>query len=113
MKRFLALLSFLLISSIAVAQTRGLPDFTDLVDKVGPAVVNIRTTERAKQMQQGGPGAEDEEMQEFFRRFEAILTFARHCLEQDIFQPAGNFRAPARRAGRLAEFRLLEGFDLA
>ncbi len=46
-----------------------LPDFTDLVDKVGPAVVNIRTTERAKQMQPGGAGSEDEEMQEFFRRF--------------------------------------------
>jgi serine protease Do len=48
-----------------------LPDFTDLVDKVGPAVVNIRTTERPKGMQpgQGAPGAEDEEMQEFFRRF--------------------------------------------
>ncbi len=46
-----------------------LPDFTDLVDKVGPAVVNIRTTERVKQMQQGGAGSEEEEMQEFFRRF--------------------------------------------
>ncbi len=45
-----------------------LPDFTDLVDKVGPAVVNIRTTERSKAMQQG-QGGEDEEMQEFFRRF--------------------------------------------
>ena len=51
------------------AEAAVLPDFTDLVDKVGPAVVNIRTTERAKQMQQGGAGAEDEEMQEFFRRF--------------------------------------------
>ena len=57
------------ISSSAVAAV--LPDFTDLVDKVGPAVVNIRTTERAKGMQpgQGAPGSEDEEMQEFFRRF--------------------------------------------
>ncbi len=45
-----------------------LPDFTDLVDKVGPAVVNIRTTERQKQMQPG-TNPEDEEMQEFFRRF--------------------------------------------
>jgi serine protease Do len=45
-----------------------LPDFTDLVDKVGPAVVNIRTTERSKSMQPG-QGGEDEEMQEFFRRF--------------------------------------------
>ncbi len=51
------------------AEAAVLPDFTDLVDKVGPAVVNIRTTERQKQMQQGGAGGEDEEMQEFFRRF--------------------------------------------
>ena len=43
----------------------GLPDFADLVDKVGPAVVNIRTTERVR-LDQGGP---DEEMQEFLRRF--------------------------------------------
>jgi serine protease Do len=43
----------------------GLPDFTDLVDRVGPAVVNIRTTERVR-IGQGGP---DEEMQEFLRRF--------------------------------------------
>ncbi len=51
----------------AQAKAASLPDFTDLVDKVGPAVVNIRTTERQRQMQQGS--AEDEEMQEFFRRF--------------------------------------------
>ncbi|HEX4325880.1 MAG TPA: DegQ family serine endoprotease [Burkholderiales bacterium] len=29
----------------AQVQSRGLPDFADLVDKVGPAVVNIRTTQ--------------------------------------------------------------------
>ena len=48
-----------------------LPDFSDLVDKVGPAVVNIRTTERAKMNGQNGmpPGMDDPEMQEFFRRF--------------------------------------------
>ncbi len=45
----------------------GLPDFTDLIDKVGPAVVNIRTTEKVKQQGPGGPG--EEEMQEFLRRF--------------------------------------------
>ena len=58
------------LSSNAVAAV--LPDFTDLVDKVGPAVVNIRTTERSKggmPQGQGAPGSEDEEMQEFFRRF--------------------------------------------
>lgn len=50
----------------APAAVAGLPDFTDLIDRVGPAVVNIRTTERIKQRdnQMG-----DDEMQEFFRRF--------------------------------------------
>ncbi|OSZ76308.1 DegQ family serine endoprotease [Hydrogenophaga sp. IBVHS1] len=47
---------------------RGLPDFTDLVDLVGPSVVNIRTLERASAS--SGPGtAPDEQMLEFFRRF--------------------------------------------
>lgn len=49
------------------AAARGLPDFTDLVDQVGPAVVNIRTTERVTPGQ-GGAGM-DEDMLEFFRRF--------------------------------------------
>jgi serine protease Do len=46
----------------------GLPDFTELVEQVGPAVVNIRTLERVRSSQQGGPQM-DEDMQEFFRRF--------------------------------------------
>jgi serine protease Do len=49
------------------AQGRSLPDFTDLVDQVGPSVVNIRTSERVVQRQ--APGPMDEEMLEFFRRF--------------------------------------------
>jgi serine protease Do len=52
----------------AHAQTRTLPDFTDLVDQVGPSVVNIRTVEKVAQ-RGGGNGEMDEEMQEFFRRF--------------------------------------------
>ena len=52
----------------ATAQVRALPDFTDLVDQVGPSVVNIRTMEKVKsRSQQGMPG--DEEFLEFFRRF--------------------------------------------
>ncbi|NPC56195.1 DegQ family serine endoprotease [Caenimonas soli] len=51
-----------------VAQGRSLPDFTDLVEQVGPSVVNIRTLERAR-TSGAAPGAVDEEMQEFFRRF--------------------------------------------
>ena len=52
----------------AVAQVRTLPDFTDLVDQVGPSVVNIRTLEKVAP--RGAAGASpDDEMLEFFRRF--------------------------------------------
>ena len=53
-------------ASPAMAQVRGLPDFTDLVDQVGPSVVNIRTLEKVKP---GAAGSADEQMLEFFRRF--------------------------------------------
>ena len=50
----------------AWAQVRTLPDFTDLVEQVGPSVVNIRTLEKTKASAAGGV---DEQMLEFFRRF--------------------------------------------
>jgi len=58
----------------AAAQTRMLPDFTDLVEQVGPSVVNIRTSERvaARPAPGGQGGPNDEEMQELFRRFFGI-----------------------------------------
>ena len=56
----------------AHAQSRTLPDFTDLVEQVGPSVVNIRTLEKVS-TRQGMPGfggsGNEEEMLEFFRRF--------------------------------------------
>jgi serine protease Do len=51
----------------ALAQMRGLPDFTELVEQVGPSVVNIRTVERSRGA--AGSGSQDEQMLEFFRRF--------------------------------------------
>jgi serine protease Do len=57
-----------LTPSALAASVAGLPDFTELVEKTGPAVVNIRTTEKVMQGQ-AMPGMEDEQMQEFFRRF--------------------------------------------
>ena len=49
----------------AQAQTVQLPDFTDLAERVGPSVVNIRTTEkRGVEMDPNVPNIE-----EFFRRF--------------------------------------------
>lgn len=52
------------------AQARALPDFTDLVEQVGPSVVNIRTMEKVStRANPGGGGGMDEDMLEFFRRF--------------------------------------------
>jgi len=70
MKRVLALLSFLFLSSLAVAQSRGLPDFTELAEKQGPAVVNISTTQvtRGSQGMQF-PFDENDPAFEFFKRF--------------------------------------------
>jgi serine protease Do len=51
-------------------RAQALPDFTELVEKVGPAVVNIRTSERSRQAAAGGGGAEvDPNVEEFLRRF--------------------------------------------
>jgi serine protease Do len=52
---------------MAIAQTRELPDFTDLADKWSPSVVNIRTLERGRVT--GGGTEIDPNMEEFFRRF--------------------------------------------
>ena len=46
---------------------RGLPDFTDLAEQVGPSVVNIRTMEKVSA--RGGMNGMDEDMLEFFKRF--------------------------------------------
>jgi len=53
----------------AMAQGRALPDFTDLVDQVGPSVVNIRTLEKSSSRAQQGGTPGEEEMLEFFKRF--------------------------------------------
>jgi len=62
------------LPSQALAQNRTLPDFTDLVEQVGPSVVNIRTIDKvAPQSAQNQPAdPQDEEMQELFRRFFGI-----------------------------------------
>ncbi len=51
------------------AQTMQLPDFTELVERVGPAVVNIRTTERGRSGASSGNSEVDPSVEEFFRRF--------------------------------------------
>lgn len=65
-------------AGLALAATLSTPvlakdvmDVADLVEKQGPAVVNISTTKLVKRGQEGLPFAlpDDEDLQEFFRRF--------------------------------------------
>ncbi len=59
--------------AIAAPAAASLPDFTDLVDKVGPSVVNIRTTERVRpDVPSMPPGMDEGDMAEFFHRFFGI-----------------------------------------
>ncbi len=57
-----------LVQPAAAQIVKGLPDFTELVEQVGPSVVNIRTLEKAA-TREGQGNEPDAEMQEFFRRF--------------------------------------------
>jgi len=67
LKRFVFVLLFLVPLSVAAQ----LPDFTDLVEKQGPAVVNISTTQAARSplAPQIPNLQEDDPFYEFFRRF--------------------------------------------
>ena len=59
-----------LLQMAGAAQGRGeLPDFTELVERVGPSVVNIRTLERPGRANAPGGSGVDPSMEEFFRRF--------------------------------------------
>lgn len=70
MKHLLAIVFLFLSSSLAVAQNRGLPDFTELAEKQGVAVVNISTTQVVRNRgAMGLPFDEDDPMFEFFKRF--------------------------------------------
>lgn len=72
MKRFVALCSLCFLCSLpVVAQTRGLPDFSELAEKQGPAVVNISTTQivRGQAQMMPFPFDENDPAFEFFKRF--------------------------------------------
>jgi serine protease Do len=75
------LLSLSLILS-APLQARELPDFTELVEKQGPAVVNISTTQIRQA--QGMPGIpEGDPFFEFFRRFGPPMPHGQAPREQE------------------------------
>ena len=72
MRKTLLLWLLLLLPLSAYAQARQLPDFTELVEKQGPAVVNISTAQTARahpRVPQMPNLDEDDPFFEFFRRF--------------------------------------------
>ena len=72
MKQIVTAFFIAFISLTAQAQNRALPDFTELVEKQGPAVVNISTTQVVRGFGRGVqpfPFDEDDPMSDFFRRF--------------------------------------------
>ncbi|HQR02626.1 MAG: DegQ family serine endoprotease [Proteobacteria bacterium] len=67
-KRIFVVLWFFAVTTAVAAQ--GLPDFTELVEKQGAAVVNISTVQVVKSNRLGGfPFDESDPMFEFFKRF--------------------------------------------
>lgn len=71
MKRLVALIPLWFLCALSFAQTRGLPDFTELAEKQGPAVVNISTTQviRGQAQVMPFPFDENDPAFEFFKRF--------------------------------------------
>ena len=72
--RFAIIAVVLCLALPGQAQTRELPDFTELVERQGPAVVNISTTQAARR--QAAPNVpqvpemdENDPFYDFFRRF--------------------------------------------
>ena len=70
MRSFLAMTA-LLFTLTTPALAKDVMDVADLVEKQGPAVVNISTTKLVKRGQEGMPFVmpDEEDLQEFFRRF--------------------------------------------
>ncbi len=59
----------LIVALASTQATAALPDFTQLVEDVSPAVVNISATRSASAVRQLSPGGDPDEMPELFRRF--------------------------------------------
>ena len=97
MKSFV--LSLLLLAA-ASAHAYDLPDFTPLVDKNGPAVVNVQARQNPNETAaaDGDEGADDEQVPEIFRRF---------------FGPGGPGNPGGPRGGRPGGTSLGSGFIIS
>jgi serine protease Do len=71
LKKWVLTVWLVLVAGFAQAQARELPDFADLAEKQGAAVVNISTTQvvRGQRFGHGLPFDEDDPALEFFKRY--------------------------------------------
>ena len=99
----MAFLGSMLTSFAAGAQpnsaapvVRALPDFTDLVEQVGPSVVNIRTIEKVltRSPAAGAQGDGEDEMQELFKKFFGMPFPGAPSAPNAPRQPRPNRNAP-------------------
>jgi serine protease Do len=88
-----AVMAALTLGTAPAARAQGvsLPDFTELVERIGPAVVNIRTLERGRT---AAAGEVDPSVEEFFRRFGIPLPGGRGTPRQ---APRGGDDEPQQR----------------
>ena len=63
---YVCILQFFIVT---VLVAKDLPDFTELAEKQSPVVVNISSIQKNRANVMGQGSAEDEQMQEFFKRF--------------------------------------------
>ena len=70
-KRWLLMASLFTVFGLGAAQARELPDFAELAEQQGAAVVNISTTQvmRGQQLGHGFPFDENDPAFELFKRF--------------------------------------------
>lgn len=63
---YVCILQFFIVTGLVA---KDLPDFTELAEKQSPVVVNISSIQKNRANVMGQGSAEDEQMQEFFKRF--------------------------------------------
>ena len=78
-------------AALAAPVLVALPDFSVLVDKVGPAVVNIRTTAKS---QDSDSDADDEKMKELFKRFFGVPVPAPGSSPKSPAEPEAKKKSP-------------------
>ncbi|MGA2549829.1 MAG: DegQ family serine endoprotease [Burkholderiaceae bacterium] len=96
----------------AEAQVKDLPDFADLVEKVGPSVVGIRTTERVHIGANGMP-QDDQDLDDLFRKFFGVPVPQQPNPQQQNPSPHGKSQPRGNQPDREVTRGVGSGFVLS